>query len=216
MVGKLRQKSTMLIRHLLFKKLTKMRPRLYLYLGFFVPIIFWTTTFVCGLILDDYNHLTCLVSELGALGTPTQYLFTTGLVLSAFLNVFFTIGLWKYCKKLQLSIIPILLLSLYSFIAGPAIFPMPLRLHNIAGLPFPFLMLSPLIALWVWRKKEHLFKFRTVAIISLIIMMFGFLIFFPNVLNEYFGLKQRFLYTGWTIWSVYLSIRFLKLTNIKT
>lgn len=193
-----------------------MKTKTLLYFGIFTPVIFWVTTLICGLILDDYNHLKWLVSELGALGTPTQYLFTTGIVLSAFLNVFFTIGLWKFSKKLQLSIIPILMLSLYSFIAGPAIFPMPLRLHNITGLPFPFLMLSPLIALWVWRKKEHLLKFRTVAIISLIIMMFGFLIFFPNVLNEYFGLKQRFLYTGWTIWSIYLSSRFLKMANIET
>lgn len=192
-----------------------MKTKSLIYLGFIVPIIFWTTTFVCGLILGDYNHLKRLVSELGALGTPTQYLFTTGLVLSAFLNIFFTIGLSKYCKKLQLNIIPVLLLSFYSFIAGPAIFPMPLKLHGIAGLPMPLIMASPLVALWVWRKKELLLKFRIVAIISLIIMMFGFLIFFPNVLNEYFGLKQRFLYAGWTIWSVYLSFRFLKLTNIK-
>jgi len=193
-----------------------MKTKTLLYFGIFTPVIFWVTTLICGLILADYNHLKWLVSELGALDTPTQYLFTTGLVLSAFLNVFFIIGLWKYSKRLQLSIIPILMLSLYSFIAGPAIFPMPLKLHNIAGLPFPFLMLSPLIALWVWRKKEHLLKFRTVAIISFVIMMFGFLIFFPNVLNEYFGLKQRFLYTGWTIWSVYLSYRFLKMVNNET
>lgn len=182
-----------------------------LYLGFLVPIIFWTTTIVCGLMIDDYNHFKWLVSELGALGTRTQYLFTTGLVLSAFLNVFFIIGLWKYCKRLQLSLIPILFLLLYSFIAGPALFPMPLRLHGIVGTPFPFLMLSPLLALILWRKKEHLLKIRTVAIISFIIMMLGFLIFVPNFLNEYFGLKQRFLYLGWSLWSVYLSYRFLKL-----
>ena len=188
-----------------------MKTKQLLYLGFLVPIIFWTTTIVCGLMIDDYNHFKWLVSELGALGTRTQYLFTTGLVLSAFLNVFFIIGLWKYCKRLQLSLIPILFLLLYSFIAGPVLFPMPLRLHGIIGMPFPFLMLSPLLALILWRKKEHLLKIRTVAIISFIIMMFGFLIIFPNFLNEYFGLKQRFLYLGWSLWSVYLSYRFLKL-----
>ena len=182
-----------------------------LYLGFLAPIIFWTTTIVCGLMIDDYNHFIWLVSELGALGTRTQYLFTTGLVLSAFLNVFFIIGLWKYSKRLQLSLIPILFLLLYSFIAGPALFPMPLRLHGIVGMPFPFLMLSPFLALILWRKKEHLLKIRTVAIISFIIMMLGFLIFVPNFLNEYLGLKQRFLYLGWSLWSVYLSYRFLKL-----
>lgn len=193
-----------------------MKTKTLLYFGFFTPIIFWVTTLICGLILDDYNHFKWLVSELGALGTPTQYLFTTGLVLSAFLNIFFTIGLWKYCKKFQLNIIPILLLSLYSFIAGPAIFPMPLKLHSISGLPMPLLMASPLVALWGWRKREHLLKFRIVAIISLVIMILGFLVFFPNVLNEYLGLKQRFLYTGWTIWSIYLSYRFLKVVDNET
>ncbi len=188
-----------------------MKTKQLLYLGFLAPIIFWTTTIVCGLMIDDYNHFKWLVSELGALGTRTQYLFTTGLVLSAFLNVFFIIGLWKYCKRLQLSLIPILFLLLYSFIAGPALFPMPLRLHGIVGMPFPFIILSPLLAIILWRKKEHLLKIRTVAIISFVIMMFGFLIFIPNFLNEYFGLKQRFLYLGWSLWSVYLSYRFLKL-----
>lgn len=192
-----------------------MKTKSLLYLGFLVPILFWLTTVICGFLLDDYNHLTLLVSELGALGTPTQYLFTIGLVLSAVLNIVFTLGLWKYCKKLQFNALPILFLSFYSFIIGPAIFPMPLKLHSISGLPFPLLMLSPLIALLVWRKKEHFLKIRTVAIISFVIMMFGFLIFVPDFLNEYFGLKQRFLYTGWTIWSVYLSFRFLNLSNIK-
>lgn len=188
-----------------------MKTKSFLYLGFFVPIIFWATTIVCGLMIEDYNHFTWLVSELGALGTKSQYLFTTGLVLSAFLNVIFIIGLWKYSKKQRLNIIPILFLSLYSFIAGPAIFPMPLRLHGIVGLPFPFLILSPVLAIIVWRKKEHLLKIRTLAIISFLIMMLGFLIFIPNVLNEYFGLKQRFLYAGWTVWSVFLSYKFLDL-----
>ena len=142
-----------------------MKAKSLLYLGFLVPIIFWITTFVCGLMIDGYNHFKGLVSELGALGTTTQHLFSIGLILSDLLNVFFIKGLWKYCKKLQFNILPVLFLSLYSFIAGPAIFPMPLELHSIAGLPFPFLMLSPLIALFVWWKKEHLLKFRIAAII---------------------------------------------------
>ncbi len=192
-----------------------MKTNSFLYLGFFVPIIFWATTIICGIIIEDYNHFSNLVSELGALGSKPQYLFTAGLVLSAFLNVFFIIGLWKSCKKLQLNIIPILFLSLYFFIAGPAIYPMPLKLHGITGLPFPFLMLSPVLALIFWRKEEHFLKIRTVAIISFVIMMFSFLVFVPNVLNEYFGLKQRFLYSGWTIWSVFLSYRFLTHSKIK-
>ncbi|MGM0407442.1 MAG: DUF998 domain-containing protein [Bacteroidota bacterium] len=184
-----------------------------LFLGIFSPIIFWITTIICGLMIEDHNHFACLVSELGALGTRTQYLFTAGLVLSSILNIFFVIGLFKYCKIQELSIIPVIFHFLYSFLAGPALFPMPLRLHSIAGLPFPLIMLAPVLSIILWRKKEHLLKIRTVAIISFLIMMLGFLIYFPNILNEYFGLKQRFLYAGWTVWSVYLSYRILYLLS---
>ena len=186
-----------------------------IYFGFLSPVFFWITTIVCGLLLENYNHFTCLVSELGALGTSTQYIFTTGLVLSAILNILFTIGIYKYCKILQLSIISVIFHFLYSFLAGPALFPMPLRLHSISGLPFSLIMLAPILSLILWRKKEYLLKIRTVAIISFLIMMLGFLIYFPNILNEYFGLKQRFLYAGWTIWSFYLSYRLLQLNNEK-
>jgi len=33
--------------------------------GFLVPVIFWTTTLICGFILTDYNHSSRMVSELG-------------------------------------------------------------------------------------------------------------------------------------------------------
>lgn len=184
-----------------------------LFFGYLSPIIFWLTTFVCGYILNEYNHLTWLVSELGALGTNTQHLFTTGLVLSSILNIFFVFGLYNFSKEQQLSFIPIIFHSLYSFLAGPALFPMPLRLHSITGLPFPLIMLAPVITLFFWGKKELVLKIRIVAIISFLIMALGFLIYFPNILNEYFGLKQRFLYAGWTIWSCYLSYRTIQVCH---
>jgi len=182
-----------------------------LYFGFLSPIFFWTTTYVCGLMQEDYNHLSGLVSQLGALGTKSQYLFTAGLVLSSVMNIFSVIGLYKLCKELELSVIPVFLMLLYSFLAGPAIVPMPLPLHGVVGSPFPFIMLVPLVSIILWRRKEQLIKIRYVAIFSLFVMLLGFLIFFPNVLNEYFGLKQRFLYIGWSIWAMFLSYRFLQI-----
>jgi len=184
-----------------------------LFMGLISPIVFWITTIVCGLMLEDYNHFTWLVSELGALGTRTQYLFTTGLVLSSLLNVLFVVGSYKLCKMKQLSVIPILFLFFYSFLAGPALFPMPLRLHGIVGIPFILIMIAPIVGIILWRKKENLLKVRVVAIISFLIMILGFLIYFPNILNEYFGLKQRFLYSGWTVWSTYLSYSLIRLNK---
>lgn len=184
-----------------------------LYLGILMPIIFWSTTFICGFILGDYNHLSRMVSELGELGTKPQYLFSIGLTLCSILNIFFVYELYKLCKRLKINTIPILILGLFSFLAGPALIPMPLRLHGIVGFPFPFIMLSPVLSIFLWKGKEKLIKTRNVAILSFVVMMFGFLIFFPNVLNEYFGLKQRFLYIGWSLWSAYLGYRFLQINN---
>ncbi|SRR5574344_601451 len=179
-----------------------MKTKLLLCFGLITPMVFWLTTFICGSMIRGYDHLIWLVSELGVKGSKTQYIFTVGLLLSAVLNIVFVIGLWKYCIKNRLSRIPVLFLSMYSFIAGPAIFPMPLPQHNIAGLPFILIILSPVTALLLWRKNT---KINTIALVSLAFVGLGFLTLFPDILHDYMGMKQRFLYIGWTIWSVGLS-----------
>lgn len=191
-----------------------MNTKTLLYLGVVSPLLFWFTTLVCGLILDNYSHLSNLVSELGAMGSKTQYIFTTGLVLSSILNVFYGIGLWRVGRTLKLKMIPILLVFCYSFLAGPAIFAMPHKLHGTIGMGFILIMVSPVFGLIQWWKQESVVKIRLVAFLSFLIMMLGFLIFFPNVLSDYFGLKQRFLYLGWSVWSIFLSYRFLQLMKI--
>ena len=190
--------------------MVRVKTQTLLIFGIVSPLLFWFTTLVCGLILEDYSHLSNMVSELGAMGTRTQYVFTTGLVLSSILNVFFGIGLWRMGKTLNLRMIPILLIFCYSFLAGPAIFAIPHKLHGV-WYGFMLIMVAPFFALVQWRKQEHLLKIRWVAIISFAIMMLGFLVFFPDILSNYFGLKQRFLYLGWSVWSIFLSYRFLQL-----
>lgn len=187
-----------------------MKTKHLLLLGYLIPLIFWATTFVCGLILGDYNHLSRMVSELGELGTKTQYLFTVGLVLCSLLNIFFVFGLYKTCKKHKFNTIPVLIILLYSFLAGPAIFPFPMKMHGIVGIPFVFVVLSPLLALFLWKKQ--LPSFKLITTLSFLIILLGFLILVPEVLNDYFGLKQRFLYTGYSVWFCYLSYSF---TNIQ-
>ena len=191
-----------------------MKDKNLIYLGILGPIVFWFTTIICGLMIDDYNHLSNLVSELGALNTKPQYLFSAGLVLCSVLNVLFVIGLYRVCRNKNISVIPVVVLLFFSFLAGPGIVPMPLRLHGIVGIPFPLMMFSPLLALIFWRKYENELKIRFGAATGLIIMLLGFLIFFPDILSEYFGLKQRFLYLGWSVWSTYLAYRFLQLNFI--
>lgn len=193
-----------------------MKNKWFLYSGLLAPIIFWTTTIVCGIIMGNYNHATRLVSELGALGTKSQYLFTTGLVLCSILSVLFIVGLFKTAKQSGLSTIPILLIFTFSFsICGAALFPMPLKLHGILGMPSIFLILSPLSALLLWR-NENVSSIKFFAIICSLIMLLGFLVYTPNILGEFFGLKQRFFHFGWTVWFVVLGLVFTNLNkNLK-
>ncbi|RLD59718.1 MAG: hypothetical protein DRI97_00330, partial [Bacteroidetes bacterium] len=58
---------------------------------------------------ENYSHLTNLVSELGAIGTNTQYIFTAGLILSSLLSLAFIVGLYKTAKEKKLNMIPVLI-----------------------------------------------------------------------------------------------------------
>ncbi|MCX6168116.1 MAG: DUF998 domain-containing protein [Ignavibacteriales bacterium] len=183
-----------------------------LYLGIIIPIVFWMTTIICGYILGDYNHLTRMVSELGEIGTNTQYLFSLGLIVCAILSVLFILGLYQTCKIYDMSIIPILVLLSYSFsIGGAAIFPFPLRMHLIMGMPSILLFLSPLLGFFLWKRENNLIMLKQMSVISFIIMSLGFITYFPNLLGEYLGVKQRFFHIGWSVWFSYLSYSFIKL-----
>lgn len=181
------------------------------YLGFAIPVVFWSTIIICGLMTENYNHLTNMVSELGATGTKTQYIFTIGLVTGSILSILFIAGLYNISKKKGLHIIPTLMILTFSFsIFGAAIFPLPLKMHGILGLPSMLLPLSPFLAIILWEENE-IHNIKIASGIILIIMLLGFLTLAPNIMDNYFGLKQRFFHFGWSIWFIYLSLKFLKL-----
>ena len=185
-----------------------MNTKLLLYTGYLVPVSFWSTTILSGCIFGDYNHATRLVSELGAIGTRSQYLFMTGFILTAILSVLFVLGLYKTCRRTGLHSFPVFFILTFSFsILGAALFPLPLPLHGILGMPSVLLFLSPLLGFLLWPDKK-VSGIKMASLVAFSIMLLGFLVFLPNVLSEYPGLKQRFFHAGWTIWFVYLSYRF--------
>lgn len=185
-----------------------MNLRLFRLSGLLASVVFWTTTIVCGFLMPNYNHASNLVSELGALGTNTQSLFTIGLVSTSILSVLFVIGLLKVARQKSLNIIPILAILLLSFsLAGAALFPMPLALHRILGMPSILFPVVPLLSLLLWRKAGISgLKFFSFAIF--VIMALGFSAFFPDLFEAYAGLKQRFFHAGWSLWFVYLATLF--------
>lgn len=194
-----------------------MKSRYLLALGIVVPVIFWATLNVCGFVIGAYSHLTRQVSELGAIGTRSQYIFMAGLLICAVLSVFFVIGLSNACKERGISAIPALLILFFSLsIGGAALFPLPLRMHMIMGMPSVLLFLSPLAALVLWKRDKPPAGLRLWAIVSLAVMLLGFLAFMPEVLSAWPGLKQRFFHSGWSLWFFYLSYGFGKLGRKKS
>ncbi len=194
-----------------------MKTKYLLYFGNSIPVVFFVTTLVCGFIMGDYNHLSGMISELGAIGTPSQLMFSAGLLLCSVLSLFFVIGLYRTCKSTGINVIPVLIILFFSIsIAGAAIFPLPLRLHLIMGMPSILLILSPLMSLILWSEIKQLSNIKLMSIFSLFVMSLGFLVFFPDLLSNYPGLKQRFFHVGWSIWFCYLSFSFIRLLeNVK-
>ena len=187
-----------------------MNRKVLLSMGFAAPVAFWATTIVCGRMLGDYDHLHFLVSELGALGTPSQHVFSAGLVLCSILNVLFVLALYRCCREQHLNAAPAALLLFFSFLAGPALVPMPLPLHNVVGMPMLVFFLSPPAALLLWTGERPPLELGGFAALALVLIGLGFLVYFPGVLAGFYGLKQRFMYAGWTIWSSGLAFRFLQ------
>jgi len=179
-------------------------------LGYFIPAVFWGTTVICGVVLGEYSRFRGLVSELGARGTPTQPIFTIGLVLSALLSALFIAALVEQCEIERVSKVPVLALLTFTVsIGGAAVFPLPLRAHLYFGLPSVLLSLSPLLSLVLWRGSARLVAIRPYATIGLCVMSLGCLAFMRRFLGDYAGLKQRLFHAGWSIWFFGLSSGFL-------
>lgn len=151
-----------------------------------------------------------MVSELGAIGTSTQYIFTGGMALSALFSLAFIIGLFREARLLKISVIPILIIFTFSFsLFCAAIFPFPLPLHGTLGSLSILLPLSPLIALFVW-ENSSIAGIKRISAIAVGIMCLGFLVRFPDILSNYFGLKQLFFHVGWSFWFMSLGIVFIR------
>lgn len=182
-----------------------------LWLGYVIPIVFFATTIICGWIQGDYNHLSRLVSELGALGTRSQYVFSTGLVTCSILSFLFLAGLWRACRAIGISSLPVFLILSYSVsIGGAGIFPLPLRLHLILGMPSVLLIFSPMLSLLLWTRMRRLPHIALMSSVGFLVMSLGFLAFMPGLLPEYPGLKQRLFHAGWSIWFISLSYSFTR------
>jgi hypothetical protein len=188
-------------------------------LGWMVPVAFWITTIIAGFLHGNYNHLKLAVSELGTIGTGAEVFMSVATLLLGVFSIFFSIGFCKASKKLGISLIPaVLSFSMAISFAWAAVFPSGHELHGLFG-PFPILVMAG--ALWaalLWRKDKTYLRVRVYSLAGFLLMSLFLLRFNQHLQQNFEGLIQRFLWAGWSVWFIALSIELKKMgkSNNKT
>ena len=200
----------LIIALIIYAKRKTLNTKTLLYLGIISPLLFWIVTITGGFIHGNYNHLHNVVSELGAIGTKSELFMSTTEMLVAVFSIFSVIGFYQAARKVRLNVIPILtILALSISMFWAATFPMHHVLHGAIG-PVPLILnFGLLLAIILWRRKDF-FSIRIISLVSFILMMLILLRIIPTLRGNYEGLIQRFFYLGWTVWSISLSLFFLK------
>ena len=187
--------------------------RLFIFLGILIPIIFWSSTLIAGIVHENYNHFQNTISELGAIGAKSENLMTFSTWVCTFLSVLFLVGLFVACKELKLKIFPLIGILGFSIMFGwAATFHSGNPMHSKSGLTLLLLFAGPLLSIIFW-KANNLRSIRRYSLVSIILMLFILLrVVAPESIKiNYTGLIQRFVHLGWSIWFVGLSLNFLKL-----
>jgi CubicO group peptidase (beta-lactamase class C family) len=182
-------------------------------LGYLIPIIFWTGIVVAGFLYGGYDHLTMHTIELNSFYSISG----TFMAIIQFITVLFTIpfllGLYNSCRKLEISFIPVLFIIFVTpSMLVLALFPELNSMRALVGNSIVLVIIGPLLAMILWRRKQ--FKgIRILSAFSFLIMLVPILILamrstFPELINNYFGLLQRVLYVGWSLWFISLGYYF--------
>lgn len=184
--------------------------------GSLAPVVFWIVTIIAGWIHGNYNHLHNAVSELGTIGTRSEYFMAVCTLLIGMLAAVFSIGFVKASQILRINRLPAMLsfaMPVSLFWAG--VFSSGHELHGALG-PLPLLMMvGVLIAVIAWPKDNTYTTLRKHAAISLLIMCIFFFKIAPGIIwpQKYEGALQRCMYTGWTYWVLVVSFYLRKKLN---
>jgi len=182
----------------------------YLFVG-----LLWIGVFVAGYLQTNYDHIRDTLGSLEEFYSASgSFMGGVNFTLSG-LSIVLFISLYRIGKKEKISIIPLLpLFCLTISLVGSSLFPHPHSLYVLFANLIIFTGLGPLLALFFWRGKE-LKQMRLISLISLILMISSFMILLsrssnPQFVAEYFGLIQRLLYVGISLWLIGLGATFAK------
>lgn len=155
------------------------RLQLLLTAGATVPLLYFGTIALAGLLSPDYNHVSQYASELGMAGSPSAGLFNSGILLTALATMAGSFGFYLAARALSPGRLwPILAgISLGLFgvgLAFGALFPMPDPRHGGFGLGMS-VHVAPLFLALALRSAPDLGTLRRFLII-VTILMFVFLL----------------------------------------
>ena len=191
-----------------------------LYLGYIIAILFWIGAFISGHLYGNYSPIKDAVTILDSFYSGSGTFMSSILLIAALLFLPYIWSLYKTSQQLNIHMLPLLPLFFIpvSFI-GSSLFSYPNELYTIFINIILFIMLGPLLAIFMWRKRE-LSKLKWFSLACLMIMIFSIaLVFsrpsFPEFIHSYWGIIQRGLYLGWTLWLYFLSTHFIKLLQGK-
>ena len=186
--------------------------RLLLYSGLLIPIVFWTSTIIGGILHENYNHFQNTVSELGAIGSKSEEFMMVSTWICVLLSILFFIAVLNLCRQVKLNTIPLVGILGFAIMFGwAATFHSGNPMHSKGGAALLLLLVAPLFSAILWKGKQ----FQTIRLfsgISLGLMLLILLRIIPSVTiqKDYTGLIQRFVHLGWSVWFVSLSLTFLK------
>ncbi len=178
-------------------------------LGYVIPAVFWFGTLIAGFLYGGYNHLKQNIIVLNSFYSNSgTFMAIIQLIITLF-TIPFILGLYSSCKKLEINFLPVLfIIFVIPSMLILALYPELNSMRALVGNSIILVVMGPLLAMILWRKKQ-LIGLRLISIICFVIMLIPTIILamrsFPELTNEYFGAIQRLLYLGWSLWFVSLS-----------
>lgn len=174
-------------------------------LGYVVVALFWVGSFLSGQVAGDHSIIRDGVTQLDAFYGASGTLMSGIQLTMALLLLPYLYGLYIRTRVWGLSRAPLIPLCILPLsLLGSSLFPFPDPLYQIFTNAILFVMLGPLLAPLMWRKKMGA-PLRWWALACFTLMLMALLLLLsrasiPEIAYSYWGLIQRVFYLGWTLW----------------
>lgn len=199
-----------------------------LFCGILSPILYAFADAIAGMLWQSYSFRDQVISELGAIGAPSQSLFTIFLIVVYLLLVAFGIGVWQSAgSRRKLRIVASLLISLGLLALTVGLFvPMQPRgteqglmgaLHLIEGAVAMLMVLATMIfASTAFTNRFRLYTFATIVVM----LVFGALSGMDTpsieagIITPWVGVKERIFWYAYQLWFAVLALTLLRQKKI--